>query len=87
MVPAGLDVPVIPGTPGSPLGIFGRLIEGDMAGILVKPAAWVGNIFPTDSCMDPLAMLTGSMEAVMFSVIRSSSSFLAFWRGWRGKSE
>ena len=82
VVPAGLVVPARPGTPGNPVGILGRLMDGDnVAGILVRPDACEGSILPTDSCIEPLAMLTGNMEAVIFSVILSSSSLRAFWRG------
>ena len=57
--PAPADAAPAP-SPGSPEGIFGMLMEGDME----APAApTLLSILPMEMLMDPLAMLTGRPEA------------------------
>ena len=63
-------VPADP-SPGT-FGIFGKLSEGDMAGICE------GNILDMEMLMWPLVMFKGKMELPLLSVPPVSSSFLAF---------
>ena len=68
-----LEAAAAPPRPGSPVGIFGMLREGEMD----APAApTLFSILPIEMLMEPLAMFRGRPEAES----TWSSSFRAFWK-------